>query len=75
MIIKEETLEKIEKITSTDYGRIKVEEDKYLILPVNTEVLIDDLLYEISYLEEKIEDLENREEYNPNDEYNPEDYI
>lgn len=75
MIIKEETLEKIEKITSTDYGRIKVEEDKYLILPANTEALIEDLLYEISFLEEKIEDLENKEEFNPDDEYYPENYL
>lgn len=73
MIIEKEKLERIKKLTSTEYGEIRFKEDLYFIFPEYLERLVDDLLCEISYLEEKIEDLENKEkqesEYDPHDLY------
>ena len=70
-MIKEEILKKVKDKTSTYYNEIKITEDEYLILPE----YIEPLIWEIGHLEEKIEDLENKEESNPDDEYYPENYL
>lgn len=60
--MEEEKIKKIEEITVTDY------EAKGNMIPVkNIYSLIDDLLYEINCLNEKIEDMQNNfeEHYQP----------
>ena len=55
--IDEETIEKIEKITITDY-----EARGNLVPAENIEGMIEDLLNEIDSLNEKIEDMEGNNE-------------
>lgn len=80
MRIDEHIYEKIKKVkekTMTDYNIIWKDEKNYegYITADDLFSMVEDLLYEIDYLEEKIEDLENKENFDPNDEYNPEDYL
>ena len=56
-----EMIEKVRKITCTDYGLVGD------FMPVDSFIsAIDELLYEINYLEEKIEDLEKEKVFGKN---------
>lgn len=80
MKIDENVFEKIKKVeekTMTDYDVVwkDAENVQGYITAEDLFTMVEDLLYEIDHLEEKIEDLENKENFDPRDEYNPEDYL
>lgn len=72
-----EKIKKVEEKTMTDYDIIwkDAENVEGYITADDLFTMVEDLLCEIDHLEEKIEDLENKEIYNPNDEYLPENYL
>ena len=72
-----EKIKKVEEKTMTDYNIIwkDTENVEGYITADDLFTMVEDLLYEIDHLEEKIEDLENKENFDPRDEYNPEDYL
>ena len=72
-----EKIKKVEEKTMTDYNIIWKDPENVegYITADDLFSMVEDLLYEIDYLEEKIEDLENKEISDPRDEYNPEDYL
>lgn len=72
-----EKIKKVEEKTMTDYDIIwkDTENVEGYITAEDLFTMVEDLLYEIDHLEEKIEDLENKENFDPRDEYNPEDYL
>lgn len=80
MRIDEYVFEKIKKVkekTMTDYNIIWKDKENVegYITADDLFTMVEDLLYEIDHLEEKIEDLENKENFDPRDEYYPEDYL
>ena len=72
-----EKIKKVEEKTMTDYDIIWKDKENVegYITADDLFTMVEDLLYEIDHLEEKIEDLENKENFDPRDEYNPEDYL
>lgn len=72
-----EKIKKVEEKTMTDYDIIWKDKEKVegYVTADDLFTMVEDLLYEIDHLEEKIEDLENKENFDPRDEYNPEDYL
>ena len=68
-----ETIMKAEKITLTNYGEEIIWKDAENIDGYITSetllTIIDDLIHEVYYLEEKIEDLENPGEYDEHTAY------
>lgn len=72
-----EKIKKVEEKTMTDYDVVwkDAENVQGYITAEDLFTMVEDLLYEIDHLEEKIEDLENKENFDPRDEYNPEDYL
>lgn len=72
-----EKIKKVEEKTMTDYDIIwkDAENVEGYVTAEDLFTMVEDLLYEIDHLEEKIEDLENKENFDPRDEYNPEDYL
>lgn len=72
-----EKIKKVEEKTMTDYNIIWKDKEKVegYVTADDLFTMVEDLLYEIDHLEEKIEDLENKENFDPRDEYNPEDYL
>ena len=55
------------KITGVDYEEIGINEDNYYVRDYRIEQLIEDLVYEIDHLNEKIEDMQEdiRDNYRP----------
>lgn len=72
-----EKIKKVEEKTMTDYNIIwkDAENVEGYVTADDLFTMVEDLLYEIDHLEEKIEDLENKEICDPRYEYNPEDYL
>ena len=72
-----EKIKKVEEKTMTDYDIIWKDKENVegYVTADDLFTMVEDLLYEIDHLEEKIEDLENKENFDPRDEYNPEDYL
>ena len=72
-----EKIKKVEEKTMSDYDIIWKDKENVegYVTADDLFTMVEDLLYEIDHLEEKIEDLENKENFDPRDEYNPEDYL
>ncbi len=67
MEIDRKLFEKAIAITNTDYKEIGLPDNKYYVTNSAIECLIEDLLYEVDYLKEKIEDMEQdiQDNYRP----------